>query len=135
MLNGVQGTNNYQVAFQGIGAKTIQQFIPEIGDEAAAHLSKYFDADKVKFNILDNKDNSEKNDENVEILRTDKGISIKSEMLLNLKLEEGDIVRIIKETENSYRCEVIRKESAEHNIWICYCINSIRGQKRRFGII
>ena len=45
MLNGVQGTNNYQVAFQGIGAKTIQQFIPEIGDEAAAHLSKYFDAD------------------------------------------------------------------------------------------
>lgn len=45
MLNGVQGTNNYQVAFQGIGAKTIQQFIPEIGDEAAAHLSKYFDAE------------------------------------------------------------------------------------------
>ena len=99
------------------------------------NLSKYFDEDKVKFNILDNKDNSEKNDENVEILRTDKGISIKSEILLNLKLEEGDIVRIIKETENSYRCEVIRKESAEHNIWICYCINSIRGQKRRFGII
>ena len=45
MLNGVQGTNNYQVAFQGIGAKTIQQFIPEIGEEAAAHLSKYFDAE------------------------------------------------------------------------------------------
>ena len=45
MLNGVQGTNNYQVAFQGIGAKTIQQFIPEIGDEAATHLSKYFDAE------------------------------------------------------------------------------------------
>ena len=45
MLNSVQGTNNYQVAFQGIGAKTIQQFIPEIGDEAAAHLSKYFDAE------------------------------------------------------------------------------------------
>ena len=99
------------------------------------NLSKYFDVDMVKFDILDNKDNSEEIDESVAILRTDKGISIKSEVLVKLKLEEGDIIRIIKETENSYRCEVIRKESAEHNIWICYCINSIRGQKRRFGII
>ena len=93
------------------------------------------EADNVKFNILDNKDNSEQTDENVEMLKTDKGISIKSEILVNLKLEEGDILRIIKETENSYRCEVIRKETPEHNIWICYCINSIRGQKRKFGII
>ena len=99
------------------------------------NLSKYFTTETVKFDILDNKDNSEEIDENVSILRTDKGISIKSEVLIKLKLEEGDIVRIIRETENSYRCEVIRKESAEHNIWICYCINSIRGQKRRFGII
>lgn len=99
------------------------------------NLSKYFTTDTVKFDILDNKDNTEELDENVAILRTDKGISIKSEVLVKLKLEEGDIVRIIKETETSYRCEVIRKESAEHNIWICYCINSIRGQKRRFGII
>lgn len=99
------------------------------------NLSKYFATEIVKFDILDNKDNSEEIDENVSILRTDKGISIKSEVLLKLKLEEGDIVRIIKETEDSYRCEVIRKESAEHNIWSCYCINSIRGQKRRFGII
>ena len=99
------------------------------------NLSKYFENETVKFDILDNKDNSEEIDESVAILRTDKGISIKSGVLVKLKLEEGDIVRIIKETENSYRCEVIRKESAEHNIWICYCINSIRGQKRRFGII
>lgn len=99
------------------------------------NLSKYFATEIVKFDILDNKDNSEEIDENVSILRTDKGISIKSEVLIKLKLEEGDIVRIIKETEDSYRCEVIRKESAEHNIWSCYCINSIRGQKRRFGII
>ena len=99
------------------------------------NLSKYFATEIVKFDILDNKDNSEEIDENVSILRTDKGISIKSEVLIKLKLEEGDIVRIIKETEDSYRCEVIRKESAEHNIWSFYCINSIRGQKRRFGII
>ena len=99
------------------------------------NLLKYFDADTVKFNILDNKDNTEEIDEDVAILKTEKGISIKSEVLLKLKVEEGDIVRIIKEADKSYRCEVIRKESAEHNIWICYCINSIRGQKRRFGII
>lgn len=43
MINNIQGYNNYSVSFKGIDAKSIQKFIPEIGDEAATHLSKYFD--------------------------------------------------------------------------------------------
>ena len=45
MINNIQGYNNYSVSFKGIDAKSIQKFIPEIGDEAATHLSKYFDAE------------------------------------------------------------------------------------------
>lgn len=107
----------------------------KIPKSIADNLDKYFSNDMVKFNIMDNKENIEKSDDAVSIFRTDKGISIKSQVLIDLKLEEGDIVRIIKENDNEYRCEVIRKDSEEHNIWICYCINSIRGQKRKFGII
>ena len=107
----------------------------KIPKSIADNLDKYFANDTVKFNVMDNKDNAEKVDNAVNVIRTDKGISIKSQVLIDLKLEEGDIVRIIKENDNEYRCEIIRKESEEHNIWICYCINSIRGQKRKFGII
>ncbi len=42
MINNIQGYNNYSVSFKGIDAKSIQKFIPEIGDESAEHLSKYF---------------------------------------------------------------------------------------------
>lgn len=107
----------------------------KIPKSIAENLAAYFVNDVVKFNVMDNRDNKEVLDEAVSIIRTDKGISIKSQVLIDLKLEEGDIVRIIKENDNEYRCEIIRKESEEHNIWICYCINSIRGQKRKFGII
>lgn len=89
----------------------------------------------VKFDILDNKDNVEKIDENVEIIKTDKGISIKSEELIKLQLTEGDIIRLIKESKKTYKCEIIRKETEEYNIWSCYCVHSVRGQKRKYGII
>ena len=48
MINNIQGYNNYSVSFKGIDAKSIQKFIPEIGDEAATHLSKYFDIELPK---------------------------------------------------------------------------------------
>lgn len=48
MINNIQGYNNYSVSFKGIDPKSIQKFIPEIGDEAATHLSKYFDIELPK---------------------------------------------------------------------------------------
>lgn len=99
------------------------------------NMNEYFSVESVKFDILDNKENIEKIDENVQIIKTDKGISIKSQVIKDLKLEEGDILRIVKEEDSSYKCEIIRQDTEEYNIWICYCINSIRGQKRKYGII
>lgn len=89
----------------------------------------------VTFDILDNKDNAQLKDEAVKMILTDKGISIKSETLKGLNIEEGDILRIIKEDDKHFKCEVIRNGTAEYNVWTGYLINSIRGQKRKFGIL
>ena len=89
----------------------------------------------VTFEILDNKDNSEMVDESVKMILTDKGISIKSEALIGLGLVEGDILRIIKDDDKHFKCEVIRAGTAEYNVWTGYLVNSIRGQKRKFGIL
>ncbi len=89
----------------------------------------------VTFDILDNNNNSEMVDEAVKMILTDKGISIKSEVLIGLHLTEGDILRIIKEDDKHFKCEVIRVGTAEYNIWTGYLVNSIRGQKRKFGIL
>lgn len=89
----------------------------------------------VKFDVVDNKENKIRTDNMVNLISTDKGISILSKELLDLKLLEGDIIRIIKEKQGEFRCEIIRKDTEEYNIWSCYLVNSIRGQKRRYGII
>lgn len=89
----------------------------------------------VKFDVVDNKENKMRTDNMVNLISTDKGISILSKELLDLKLLEGDIIRIIKEKQGEFRCEIIRKDTEEYNIWSCYLVNSIRGQKRRYGII
>jgi hypothetical protein len=34
-----------------------------------------------------------------------------------------------------YKAELIRQETPEYIIWERYCINAIRGQSRKFGII
>ena len=89
----------------------------------------------VRFDIIDNKENKLRTDGIVKLILTDKGISILSKELVALKLLEGDIIRIIKEKQGEFRCEIIRKDTEEYNIWSCYLVNSIRGQKRRYGII
>ena len=89
----------------------------------------------VRFDIIDNKENKLRTDGIVKLILTDKGISILSKELVALKLLEGDIIRVIKEKQGEFRCEIIRKDTEEYNIWSCYLVNSIRGQKRRYGII
>lgn len=101
----------------------------------AENMTNFFKKDEVKFEIIDNKDNSVKEDNEVKIIHTDKGISIKSKVIIDLKLEENDIVRIIKENDEEYKCEVIRKDTEEYKIWSCYLVNSIKGNKRKFGVI
>lgn len=118
-----------KIAEKGVGAGEFK--IPK---SIAENLNNYFENDTVKFLILDNSDNTTYEDESVNILKSEKGISILSNVLIKLMLNEGDIVRIIKENKDKYKCEIIRIGTEEYNIWSCYCVHSIRGQKRKFGI-
>ena len=88
-----------------------------------------------KFEIMDNLDGKEYDAEHVKINNTAKGMTIFSNILISLKLNEDDIIRFIKLKENNFRCEVIRKDTEEYIIWEKYCTNSIRGTERRYGII
>lgn len=120
----------------------------KIPKSVADKLSAFFDEDKnfkmmddeylgadVEFDIIDNKENKTKKDEKVAVRTTADGITIKSNEILAMNLQEGDIIRLIKESDKFYRCEIIRKDTDEYNIWNGYLIHSIRGQKRRYGII
>ena len=64
-----------------------------------------------------------------------KGISLKCEKLSELNLGEKDLLRIIKLSEEEYKIEIIREETDEYSVWERYCINTVKGTKRRYGII
>lgn len=102
--------------------------------DVADEKGNYKPTSIVKFEIMDNKEGKEITDEDVKLILTDKGLSVKSDALINLKLEEGDIIRLIKISEKAYRCEVIRLNTSEHEIWGLYLKNSIKGNKRKFGV-
>ncbi len=88
----------------------------------------------VPFTIIDNKDNSKIANESVEVILTDRGISLKSNEMIAKNIDESDIIRIIKEKDLKYVLEIIRRDTPEYNIWTAYLINTIRGNKRKFGI-
>lgn len=85
------------------------------------------------FTIIDNKDGSKRSDESIEIILTDRGISLKLDDIAGA-IYESDIIRLIKEKDLKYVLEIIRKDTPEYNIWTAYLINTIRGNKRKFGI-
>ena len=107
----------------------------------ADNLSTFFDGmvktSDLTLKIMDNASDSTQLIEDcaVEFHHSEKGIFIKSKILNELKPLEGDILRIIKEEEYQFRCEIIRQNTAEFDIWNCYCTNVLKGSKRRFGVI
>ena len=131
-----------KIVEKGAGAGEIK--VPK---SIADNLAQFFDYDNsfkldennrlnsvVTFDVFDNRSNKLNVDENTLITNTDKGLAIKSSVIDSLGVNEGDIVRIIKENFKKYRCEIIRKDTEEYNLWERYLVNSIRGQKRRYGI-
>ena len=74
-------------------------------------------------------------DQNVSLVQREgeSSFSIISDILKNMKIEEFDILRFIKETDG-YTCEVIRKDAPEYRIWDEFCSHSMRGSKRKYGI-
>ena len=100
-------------------------------------ITPFINADKITsmtLHVLDNKSNHETTLE-AQVVDTGKGISIKSENIDTLEIHEGDIIRILKMTDSEYRFEIIRETTEEFAVWERYLTNTIKGSKRRFGIL
>lgn len=82
--------------------------------------------------LIDNKD-SKSIKTSANINSNSKGISLYIEEIKKLDINEIDILRIIKE--DTYKIEIIRKDTNEYAIWEKYCTNSVRGTSRRYALI
>ena len=89
---------------------------------------------QINLDIVDNKTNREYSEEG-KIYDNGKGVSISSPKLSEVNIEENDVIRIIKIDNEKYKIEIIRNNTDEYNVWERYCTNTIKGTKRRFGII
>lgn len=137
--------SNEQIDFENMTTliiesnKTINKDAPDkefkLPKSLSDKLDEFFKSGSVTFDFMDNADGNIHIDENTIITKSnDKGITLKSSVMLQLGIVEGDILRIIKQGDSSYKCEIIRQESAEYEIWARYCIHQVRGQKRKYGI-
>jgi HKD family nuclease len=90
----------------------------------------------VKFDVLDNKNSSKELDDNmVKIYKTERYLAINSNIINELLPNENDIIRLIKLGKKKYKAEIIRQDTPEYLIWERYCVNIIRGQSRKYGIL
>ena len=90
---------------------------------------------EVELEIFENGEGKEVVDTNAKLYRRDKYLGIKSDVLKELEIEDGDVLRIIKQDAGKYRLELIRNKTAEHAIWEGYCIHTLKGNSRRYGIV
>lgn len=89
---------------------------------------------KVTLKILDVLNSIESKDENATMFDAGKYFAIKSEVIKNMKLEENDIIRMIKNDEE-FLVEIVRKSANEYPIWEGFCKYTMKNSKRRFGIM
>lgn len=90
---------------------------------------------QISLEIFENMLKFDEIDEEAKIIQTDKNTVIKSAKLAELDIEEKDIMRFIKLDNNHYRCEIIKQESSEYNVWENFCVHTVKGTSKKFGII
>ena len=122
-----------KIADKGVTANELR--IPQSLASSMNEFLNIIDRKTIELNIMDNSDNKEYIEKDVDMLDNGKGISIKCEKLNTLKVKEHDLLRIIKINDSTYKIEIIREDTEEYNVWERYCINTIKGTKRRYGII
>ena len=82
-----------------------------------------------------NKDNTEVTDDNAKIIFTAKTTSIKSNVLKDADIQDSDIMRLIKTDASKYRCEIIKKDTNEYEIWQNFCTIQIKGTSKKIGVL
>ncbi len=89
----------------------------------------------IKLTIFENENKQSVVDNDASIYFQAKSTSIKSELFAQINIEEDDLLRFIKENDNEYKCEIIRKGSAEYEVWKAFCQNLVKGSTKKFGAI
>lgn len=95
---------------------------------------KLREVQKVNLVIFENMTKREVTDSEALLIQNEKNLVIKSEMFSDFTIEENDVMRLIKVENASYRCEIIKQESSEYNIWENFCTLTTRGTSKKFGI-
>ena len=62
-------------------------------------------------------------------------IMFSSDELSLVNYEEGDIVRVIKLTDDTYHIEVVSKSTQEYKIWKKLCTKNFKGSSRSYGVM
>ena len=62
-------------------------------------------------------------------------IAFSSKILADINYDDGDIVRIIKLSKDSYHVEIIPKEIDEYEFWKKLCTQNFRGSTRTYGMM
>ena len=70
-----------------------------------------------------------------QLILSPKFLSIKSDSLKEFAMDGEDIFRIIKIDSNKYRCEIIKNESSEHQVWKDFCVVSVKGFSKKIGVM
>ena len=89
----------------------------------------------IKLTIFENESKQSVEDSEAAIYFQAKFTSIRSELLTQINIEEDDLLRFIKENDNEYKCEIIKKGSAEYEVWKAFCQNLVKGSTKKFGAI
>ncbi|MBO5141913.1 MAG: hypothetical protein J6C46_02755 [Clostridia bacterium] len=96
---------------------------------------KLREVEKVELEIFENMSKFDEKDNEASIIQTDKNTIIKSSKLAELDIADGDIMRLIKQADGKYRCEIIKQDSSEYNIWENFCVVSVKGTSKKFGVL
>lgn len=95
---------------------------------------KLKEVQRIRLEIFENLMKQELIDEEARMIQTEKNIVLKSDKFLELNIEENDMMRLIKQEVGKYRCEIIKQESSEYNIWENFCTIATRGTGKKYGI-
>ena len=122
----------------------VRDLIPEFWGWPSEYLVSKDSAEKLrtcKFEIIDTKDpETTITDDSAKLFQREgeSNFIILSDKLVAMDLLENDIVRFIKTQSQDgtyYTCEVVRTDAKEYPIWEQFCTNTLKGSKRKYGLM
>ena len=92
---------------------------------------------KIKFSILDVEKNEVFEDNDARLVHKDGQtyLAFTSDVIGNVTIKENYIARIMKISDDEYRCEIIPVDSKEYPVWKKVCTLGFRGSERKYGMM